>query len=213
MNLTTTQKFAKSSGKLFENLRTRPNAVYTWMIIMALAAFEIFNFSATEVALRDMLGDQGTGFLSWSVILSLAFCAMDFAGVARLLTLNSKEGREQGGWYLFGAWALAGAMNAGFTWWAVSLAVYNHPVENILILDPMTYVTVIPVVVAVIVWAIRILIIGTLVTSLNQVWGAKPERKMAGKQSVMGFRANPHNAPAGFKPIPDGARAQNRHPY
>jgi len=213
MNMTTTQKLARFPGKFLQKLRGHTNAIYTAVIVLALAAFEIFNFSSTDFALRDMLGSQGTYLLSWSAILSLAFCGMDFAGIARLLTMDAYADREPGGWYLLGAWVLSGAMNAGLTWWAVSLAVYNHPVENILLIDPMTYVAVIPVVVALMVWVIRILIIGTLATALNESLGGKPARKKPAKKSVFGFQANNRKVPAGFTPMPEGARAQNQNHF
>ena len=213
MNLTTTQRLSQFSGKFFAKLRSRTDTIYTAMMVAALAAFEIFNFSSTDFALRDMIGSQSAGMLSWSAILSLAFCVMDFAGIARILTIEPETDRESGGWYLLGAWVLAGAMNAGLTWWAVSLAVYNHPVENILILDPMTYVAVIPVVVALMVWFIRILIIGTLATSLNQPHAAKPAHKKPVKNSAFGFRAEPRKVPVGYTPIPEGVRAENRNLY
>ena len=97
MNLTTTQKLTQFSGKFIQKLRGHTNAIYTAVIVLALAAFEIFNFSSTDFALRDMLGSQGAYLLSWSAILSLAFCGMDFAGIARLLTMDADSDREPGG--------------------------------------------------------------------------------------------------------------------
>ena len=48
------------------------------------------------------------GFLRWSTILSLAFCGMDLAGIARLLTLRGSENRnDSSNWFLLGAWVLA----------------------------------------------------------------------------------------------------------
>ena len=213
MNLTTTQRLSQFSGKFFSKLRGRTDTIYTAVMVAALAAFEIFNFSSTDFALRDMIGSQSAGLFSWSAILSLAFCGMDFAGIARILTMDSDSNREPGGWYLLGAWVLAGAMNAGLTWWAVSLAVYNHPVENILILDPMTYVAVIPVVVALMVWFIRILIIGTLATSLDQPRADKPASEKSAKNKAFGFRAQPGKVPTGYTPIPQGTRAENQNRY
>jgi len=212
MNLTTTQKLTRLPEKILSSLRTRTDAVYMLIIIAALAAFEIFNFSTTDFALRDMLGDQGIGAFGWSTILSLAFCGMDFAGIARLLAARPDDSvNERDGWYLMGAWVLAAAMNAGLTWWGVSVAVFNHPVENALIIDPMTFVRAVPVVVAVMVWVIRILIIGSLVSSLNRsLDGHNPVRARAEK-GVFGFKPSNINIPAGYRPIPDASRAQN--PY
>jgi hypothetical protein len=205
MNLPTTQKLSRFSSSLFQNLRIRTSAVYMAMIIAALTAFEVFNFSSTSFALRNILGSQTSGGVSWSTILALAFCGMDFAGIARLLgTQQEQDGF--GGWYLLGAWVLAAAMNTGLTWWGVSISVYNQPVDYALIINPMTFVTVVPVLVAVMVWVIRILIIGSLVTSFKV---EKTIQKTDKVNASFGFKPNPASAPAGYRPIPNSARAQH----
>ncbi len=96
------------------------------ILLGALLAFEVFNYSTTDFALRDVLGDLRFAGMRWSTILSLAFCGIDFAGIARLFT--PEKGRDEPAevWYLFGAWLLAAAMNACLTWWGVSVAVINH---------------------------------------------------------------------------------------
>jgi len=65
-------------------------------------------------------------------------------------------------WYLFGAWMLAATMNAMLTWWGVSLAILNHQTLGNTVLDRQILVRVVPVFVAIMVWLIRVLIIGTL---------------------------------------------------
>lgn len=207
MNLTTTQRLTRFSSKFFQNLKLHTSAVVMAMIVAALLAFEAFNFSSTDFALRNMLGSQSTGGLSWSTILALAFCGMDFAGIARLLgPEEANEGR--GGWYLLGAWALAAAMNAGLTWWGVSIAVYNQPVEYALIVNPMTFVTVVPVLVAVMVWVIRVLIIGTLVSSVNQQFNGQRSEKPAKPLASFGFQTQKSPMPPGYKPVPYPAQAR-----
>ena len=208
MNLTMTQKVTRFSSKLLENLRENPNSLYMAIIVAALVAFELFNFSTTDFALRGMFGSQSAGGMSWSTILALAFCGMDFAGIARLLAPHNEEVESRDSWFLLGAWVLAAAMNAGLTWWAISIAVYNQPVNNALILDPMTFVTAVPVLVAVMVWLIRILIIGTLVSSLNNVLYSKQSKKEQVQQQPFGFRPGVQAVPAGYRPIPNQARAQ-----
>ena len=211
MNLTNTQKLSRFSSRVFQNLKIRTSTVYMGMIIAALVAFEAFNFSSTNFALRNILGSQSSGGVSWSTILALAFCGMDFAGIARLLgPQEEQEGR--GGWYLLGAWVLAAAMNAGLTWWGISVAVYNQPVEYALIINPMTFVTVVPVLVSVMVWVIRILIIGSLVTSFNQTVKEKDTVKTNPHQArSFGFKPNSNPVPAGYKPI-DHAQVVNSNP-
>ena len=202
MNLTNTQKLTRFSSRMFQNLKIGPSAVYMAMIIAALIAFEVFNFGSTSFALRNILGGQTSGGVSWSTILALAFCGMDFAGIARLLApQEAQEGHV--GLYLLGAWVLASAMNTGLTWWGVSVAVYNQPVEYALIINPMTFVTVVPILVAVMVWVIRILIIGTLVSSLNQAISVKNIASPDAQSRNFGFKTNTNPVPAGYKPIND----------
>jgi len=213
MNLTMTQRVNRFSSKLLDNLRQNPAGVSMAIIIAALAAFEIFNFSTTDFALRIMFGSQSAAGVSWSTILALAFCGMDFAGIARLLAPRDAGTDSRDSWFLMGAWVLAAAMNAGLTWWGISLAVYNQPVDTALILDPMTFVTAVPVLVALMVWVIRILIIGMLVSSMNKVLYSKQPRKEPLKQQPFGFRPGTQPAPAGYRPIPNQARAQQEADY
>jgi hypothetical protein len=60
--------------------------MFSLLILGALVAFEIFNYSTTEFAMSDLLGDLRFAGLRWSTILALAFCGIDFAGIARLFT-------------------------------------------------------------------------------------------------------------------------------
>ena len=199
MNLTTTQRFSRMTNQLFKNVRMRSNSLYMAVIILALAAFEFFNFSTTDFALRDILGNQGSGMLAWSTILSLAFCGMGIAGIAKILASPQEDAGNRSSWYLLGAWVLAAAMNAGLTWWGISVAIYNQPAHAVMIIDPMRYVTVVPVLVAVMVWVIRVLIIGTLVTSFDLDLKGKPVGKKA-----FGFRTE-KQTPPGYKPVPSRA--------
>ena len=201
MNITATQRLGRMTNQFFKTLRTRSGSVYTLVIVLALAAFEIFNFSVTHFALRDMLGDYGTGMLTWPLLLALAFCAMDIAGIASIL--SSSEEADRSGWYLLGAWVLAAAMNAGLTWWGISVAIYNQPVHDVVLVDPMTYVTLVPVLVAVMVWVIRVLIVGSLVGSMGALEGQKQDMR---KQKAFGFRTE--KAPAGFTPMPSRAQME-----
>ena len=205
MNLTTTQRFSHLTNQLFKDVRTRSNSLYVGVIVLALAALEIFNFSTTDFALRDILGNQGGGLLTWSMILSLALCGMDIAGIAKILASSKEEPGNTSSWYLLGAWVLAAAMNAVLTWWGISVAIYNQPAHAVMIIDPMTYVTVVPVLVAVMVWVIRVLIIGTLVTSFNLgLDGSKQQREPTRKQAF-GFRTEKQAPPRGYKPVPSRA--------
>ncbi len=155
------------------SVRVRSGLVLALIIIIALVAFEMFNYSTTEYALSDLLGGLLFANIRWSTILSIAFCGIDFAGIARLFVpeMGSKEPKEA--WYLFAAWLLAATMNAILTWWGVSMAIVNHTVRSVAIVDSSTLMHVVPVFVAVMVLVIRILIIGTLSMAIGRITSAE----------------------------------------
>lgn len=144
------------------NRKFNRGAAWGVIILIALGAFEIFNFSTTQFALHDILGDLSFGGIQWASVLAIAFCGIDFAGIARIFT--PEQGREEPAevYYLFGAWILAAGFNATLTWWGVSVAVAQNPVtHSSVVMSYETYTTVVPVFVALMVWLIRLLIIGT----------------------------------------------------
>ena len=136
-------------------------AVFGFILITALAAFEIFNYSTTQFALADILGDLRSAGIPWSVVLAIAFCGIDFAGIARLFTPQQGRDEPTEVWYLFGAWLLAAGFNAALTWWGVSVAIVNHRAAGGILIGQTLMVKVVPVLVAIMVWMIRVLIIGT----------------------------------------------------
>lgn len=208
MNLTTTQRLSRMSGKFFSSLRDRSINAYTLVMLAALIAFECFNFSTTDFALQGMFGSMGMGALRWSTILALAFCGMDLAGITKLLA-SSKNDRSSAGWYLLGAWVVAATMNAGLTWWGVSVAIYNQPADSMLVLDPITFVTAIPLLVSFGVWLIRILIIGALVFSFNPKAEPQSAKPIQAHKRAMGFSDNRQAVPSGYKPLNTQARTHN----
>jgi hypothetical protein len=163
--------------KFWNTIVAQRSKAFGFMIIGALLAFEIFNYSTTEFALRDVLGNLSFAGLGWATILSIAFCAIDFAGVARLFT--PEQGRDEPAevWYLFGAWILAAAMNATLTWWGVSVAIANHTSSGTAVLSNATLQNVVPIFVAVMVWVIRILIIGTFSIAGERMFAQQPARR------------------------------------
>ncbi|MGE5072236.1 MAG: hypothetical protein ACM3MF_02325 [Anaerolineae bacterium] len=137
-------------------------AAWGMIIIAALLAFEVFNYSTTQFALRDVLGDLTFAGLRWATILAIAFCGIDFAGIARIFT--PQQGRDEPAevWYLFGAWLLAAAFNATLTWWGVSVAIVNHSSAAAgSVVSGHTLTKLVPIFVAAMVLLIRVLIIGT----------------------------------------------------
>lgn len=167
--------------------RIQPGFMFVVLILGALVAFEIFNYSTTDHALQDLLGTLEFGSLKWSTILALAFCGIDFAGIARLFTPEQGLDEPKEVWYLFGAWLLAATMNAILTWWGVSMAIVSHQVQSASIVDPKTIATVVPVFVAIMVWVIRILIIGTLSLAMDRLMHPAAERRS--------YRKNTYSSP------------------
>jgi len=147
------------------------------IIIGALLAFEIFNYSTTQFALHDVLGDLSFAGFRWATILAIAFCGIDFAGIARIFT--PQQGRDEPAevWYLFGAWLLAAAFNATLTWWGVSVAIVNHAsAAGNAVIGSATLIKVVPIFVAVMVWLIRVLIIGTFSVSGDNLFSTADAR-------------------------------------
>lgn len=138
------------------------HAVIGVILMVALFAFEIFNFDTTRYALTNLLGPVRFAGLGWATILAVAFCAIDFAGLVRLFTPEGESGEQpKEVWYLTGAWLLGATMNALMTWWAVSLTLLNHEFGNE-VLSRGQLLQVVPIFVAVLVWLTRILFIGAL---------------------------------------------------
>lgn len=146
---------------VFSRFSLRRGLVFGLIIFSALIAFEIFNYSTTEFALSDLLGDLEFAGIRWATILAIAFCGIDFAGIARLFSPEDGSNQHSEAWYLFGAWLLAATMNAMLTWWGVSIALLNHESLGNAVVERETLLRVVPIFVAVLVWLIRILIIGT----------------------------------------------------
>ena len=155
MNKTSIRPFSFLSGS---NLQR--GQLFGFILLGALLSFEIFNFGSTDFALRDLLGDLRFLGVRWATILALAFCGIDFAGIARLFTPEQGRNEPAEVWYLFGAWLLAAAMNAMLTWWGVSVAMLNHPAAGSALLTQGTLLKAVPVFVALMVWLTRVLIIG-----------------------------------------------------
>jgi hypothetical protein len=146
----------------FSGRRLKRGAAWGGMILGALLAFEIFNFSTTQFALLDVLGELKFAGMRWATILAVAFCGIDFAGIARIFT--PEQGRDEPAevWYLFGAWLLAAMMNAALTWWGVSVAIVTHTsASGDAVISGTTMTKVVPVFVAAMILLIRVLLIGT----------------------------------------------------
>ena len=151
--------------------------VFGILIIAALLSFEMFNYSTTEFSLRDLLGNLSFMDVSWATILSIAFCTIDFAGLARLFTPEQGTDEPVEVWYLFCAWILAAIMNAMLTWWGVAVAIVNHPPTSNTLVSQEFVLKVVPVFVALMVFLIRVLIIGTFSVAGERLFSQASHRK------------------------------------
>ncbi|MCB8968973.1 MAG: hypothetical protein H6660_19010 [Ardenticatenaceae bacterium] len=156
------------------------------ILLVALIAFEMFNFDTTRFALASLLGDVRFVGVSWAGILAVAFCAIDFAGLVRFFMPDEGTGRQTEYWYLMGAWLLGATMNAIMTWWAVSLTLLNHDFGNE-VLSREQLLRSVPIFVAVLVWLTRILFIGAFTVAGDHLFdfnGAGARRPAAAGQRM-----------------------------
>ena len=179
----------------------RRGALFGSILVGALLSFEVFNYSTTDFALRDVLGDLRFAGIRWSTILSLAFCGIDFAGIARLFTPEKGRNEPAEVWYLFGAWLLAGAMNAMLTWWGVSVAILNHTPAGGALVSHVTMTKTIPIFVAIMVWLTRVLIIGTFSVAGENLFSQADARPRSQQRPAP--RSTPNST---WKPSPSYAR-------
>jgi hypothetical protein len=191
MQILQSQKpFQFSFSSLIPNLRLpERGASFLALIVGATVLFEAFNYSTTEHALGGVMGGLNFLGISWATILAMAFCVIDFAGIARLFSPEDRaaDGRMEG-IYLLAAWLLAGMINAATTWWALTIALLGQPVLGNELVSRQDLILYVPILVAGAVWLIRILLIGTLTLS-------------GGKQSVF------QTPPVQKKPLPVPAAA------
>jgi hypothetical protein len=175
------------------------------LIMAALVAFEIFNYSTTDFALTDLLGDLRFAGLRWATILAIAFCGIDFAGIARLFTPEKGAGEPKEVWYLFGAWLLAATMNAILTWWGVAIAILGHESLGGSVVSRETMIKIVPVFVAIMVWVIRVLIIGSF--SVN---GSRLFSQASPRQAVNPMARQSQPQPLTSSPVVSTHAAQYR---
>jgi hypothetical protein len=182
---------------LSKQLHLQRGFLFGLLIVTALLAFELFNFSTTDFALSDLLGDLQFMGIAWATILSIAFCGIDFAGIARLFTPEQGRDEPTEVWYLFGAWILAATMNAMLTWWGVSIALLNHQSLGTAVVDSATLIKIVPIFVAVMVWLTRVLIIGTLSVAGDRIFSQVDLRKTVSrtaKRSYSSKKRSPSSA-------------------
>lgn len=185
---------------LLKGTALKRGAIFGTILVAALAAFEVFNFSTTQFALLDILGSVTFAGMRWATILALAFCGIDFAGIARIFT--PEQGHEEPAEirFLFGAWLLAAGFNASLTWWGVSAAMAGHRAAGAALLGPVMLARGVPLLVAGMVWLIRVLIIGTFSIAGERLFTVAEERP-AYRPSMQQEEARLQPRPAA-RPVP-----------
>ena len=195
---------ANSIPFLPEKVQVKRGVVYGTLLITALVAFEIFNYSTTDFALTDLLGDLRFWGVRWATILAFAFCGIDFAGIARLFTPEGKMGEGTESWYLFAAWLLAATMNAMLTWWGVSIAIVNHETLGNAVVTRETLLKVVPIFVAVLIWLMRVLIIGLFSVAGERYFG-QDQLRMEFRPKVRDGAVTSRKRPGNHRPAPKPA--------
>ncbi|MCL4272555.1 MAG: hypothetical protein QY328_16155 [Anaerolineales bacterium] len=211
-------------NSIVHNRKFNRGAAWGMMIVGALAAFEVFNFSATRHALQDILGNVAFAGMQWATVLAVAFCGIDFAGIARIFT--PEQGRDEPAevYYLFGAWLLAAGFNAMLIWWSVSVAIANNGgLQGTATISSQTLNQSVPIFVACMVWLIRVLIIGTISLAGDRIfttatagqnsyprqYNPPPQPRQSSYQAPVSRSASSYNQPSN-EPILRPASQINR---
>jgi hypothetical protein len=182
--------FSKSFSSPKMDIRFQSNSrkmIIGMILIVALIAFEIFNFDTTRFALESILGEIAFLGITWATILAIAFCAIDFAGLARLFTPERGAEETKAVWFLTGAWLLGATMNAIMTWWAVSLTLLSHDFGNE-VLGRDQLLAIVPIFVAGLVLLTRVLFIGAFSVAGEHVFD------LAGTDNSTTIRTRPQPA-------------------
>lgn len=194
---------------LLSNLNISRKLIAGVILVVALIAFELFNFDTTRFALTNLLGEISFAGLKWATILAIAFCAIDFAGLTRLFTPERGRKEPTAVWYLMGAWLIGATMNAVMTWWAVSLTLLAHEFGNE-VLSREQLLRWVPFFVATLVWLTRILFIGAFSVAGEYIFDVRSLRPSSPKPKR--FKSEPANQPAAAVPRRQPRPVMSTHP-
>jgi hypothetical protein len=132
--------------------------VLVGVLVFSLVAFELFNYASTEYSFSTLIGDLQIFGISWSVLMAIAFCGSDFAGIARVFTdkMNKYET-----YMLLAVWLIASIINMTTTWWGVTSALVANGVPGNEVISHETLIMAVPSIIAFTVFAARISLIGS----------------------------------------------------
>src|SRR4030065_512872 len=134
---------------------------------------------------------------------------MDFAGIARLLTPGRGRNQPAEVWYLVAAWVLAATLSAPLTWWAVSVALLGQADIGNEIVGRQALLHAAPIFVAVLVWLIRVLMIGTFTLAGARLFSLGDDPNQLLLRPIGPARTAPTPPP---RPLPRILRRLHFHP-
>lgn len=98
------------------NLQYIAPKLVNFILIMGVLAFEVFNITTTASALESMV-PVGMG-----VVLAIAFCATDIAGLVRVITpVKTMKDEPAIVRALFAIWFMVAIINAFLTWFSLQI--------------------------------------------------------------------------------------------
>lgn len=142
--------------------------IFGGMLLLGLAAFDVFNFATTQEALHSFLGKAKLFGIPTAAALAVAFCMVDLGGLASLFTKERGLNEPWYVWTLGIGWLIASIGNAFLTYWAVMTGMTNAPALINPMFSPRAVLNTVPILMAVTIWLIRLLLIGSLVVAGNR---------------------------------------------
>lgn len=148
-------------SNMFQSGLRQRGLMFGGLILIGLASFECWNYISTQHALLDILGELKFAGIRAASLLGFAFCAIDFAGIARIFTPEKGHEEPTEVWYLFGAWLLAAIFDATLTYWTVKISILSDPTKSIILAQTPKMVETVSIGIAAIDLIIRVLLINT----------------------------------------------------
>jgi len=127
------------------------------ILVCCLLLFEIFSFSSSREALFGL-----TGMDQWSLLIAFSLCAVDFAGLGKLLIPDERLPKDSYG-MLFAAWLLSAIGDTFLTYLVVShdmsIRVSQVALVSSGVISVFTWTFTIPVFISVLVWLVQVMLV------------------------------------------------------
>lgn len=137
------------------------------LLLFSMGLFEVFNFASTEFSLADLTGGIEFWGVRWATLIALAFCGVDFAGVARIFTPETGKDERKEVIMLYIGWLLAAVFNALLSWWGILQAMLQQGVPGNEVINHQMLVSWFPSFAAILILLIRFLLVGSIVTAFD----------------------------------------------